>query len=382
MHTHSRRGFLAKTLGACWAGASLLEQSMLRAAQARAQSSPGLPTLFDIEKVADGVWAAVARAETLLNCNAAIFENSSDLLIVDTHSKPSAVISLVSQIRKEITSKPVRYVVNSHFHWDHSQGNPAYRRIAPHADLVASEVTRNLIAEHTGPRLKVALEQAAKSMQSYKDRLSKAASVAEKTQLQRVISDTESYIREMKNYTPELPNLTLQRDLILHDKAHNLHLAFRGRGHTAGDVVVYCPQKKVVATGDLHHGFAPYIADGYPLEWPRTLLAVAEFPFEHVIGGHGAVQHTRERLYQMATYIEELTEVVVRGKRTGKSVEQMQSDTVPASLKSLASGAYGEFFTAQIKKFRVDPNNDPSATVLEEAIKANIRDIYAALDRS
>jgi glyoxylase-like metal-dependent hydrolase (beta-lactamase superfamily II) len=140
---HSRRGFLKRTLGACWTGAALMEQAVFRANHARAQAVDGLPTLFDIEKVADGIYAAIARPETLLNCNAAIFENSADLLIVDTHSKPSAVTALVSQIRREITKKPVRYVVNSHFHWDHTQGTAAYRKIAPHADVVASEASRN-----------------------------------------------------------------------------------------------------------------------------------------------------------------------------------------------------------------------------------------------
>ena len=117
-----RRGFLRKTLGAYWTGAALLEQSIFRAAQARAQANPGLPKLFNIRKVADGVYAAIGQASALINSNAAIFEMSDGLLVVDTHSKPSAVFSLVSQIKKEVSTKPVKYIVNSHFHWDHTQG--------------------------------------------------------------------------------------------------------------------------------------------------------------------------------------------------------------------------------------------------------------------
>ena len=83
LHSHSRRGFLARTLGAAWSGASLLERAALTAAQARAQSKASLPTLFALEKVADGIYAAVANGRALINCNAAIFENANDLLIVD-----------------------------------------------------------------------------------------------------------------------------------------------------------------------------------------------------------------------------------------------------------------------------------------------------------
>lgn len=75
MHVHSRRGFLARTLGASWAAASLIEQSVLRAAQARAQArASSQPILFDLEKMAEGVYAALAKPQALLNCNAVIFE--------------------------------------------------------------------------------------------------------------------------------------------------------------------------------------------------------------------------------------------------------------------------------------------------------------------
>src|SRR5687767_2471904 len=142
MHSHSRRGFLRQTLGACWTGAALLEQSVFRATQARAQAPGAAGRLFGLQKVADGVYAAIARPEVLLNSNAAIFERSKDLLIVDTHSKPSAVPALLAQIRKEITNKPVRYIVNSHFHWDHTQGTPAYMKLSPRPDLLATGATR------------------------------------------------------------------------------------------------------------------------------------------------------------------------------------------------------------------------------------------------
>src|SRR5688572_32778226 len=99
MPTHSRRGFLRQTLGACWTGAALLEQSVFRATMARAHAPTASASLCDLHKVADGVYAAVAKAEILLNSNAAIVERSGDLLIVDTHSKPSAVPALLAKIR-------------------------------------------------------------------------------------------------------------------------------------------------------------------------------------------------------------------------------------------------------------------------------------------
>jgi cyclase len=377
MQTH-RRGFLRQTL---WTGACLLEQAVFRAAQARAQAASALPTVFDIEKVADGVYAALARPQALTNCNAAIFENAADILVVDTHSKPSAVASLVSQVRRDITKKPIRYVVNSHFHWDHTQGTPTYKRIAPHADVVASEATRRLLSENATARLNESVEQCRKSLDTYKQRLAAAKSPAEKTYYERMLQETREYISEMRNYTPELPNVTFDRDLILRDKAHDLHLAFLGRAHTAGDIVVWCPQKKVIASGDMLHGFGPFIADGYPLEWPRTLLHSAEFEFEHVIGGHGGVQHTRDRLYQMGNYIEEVTEAVVRGKRDNKSLSQLQQEVTPDKLKTVEDGGYGRFTAENQLKHRLNAPGTAVPQLIADMVKTNIEQIFTTLER-
>src|SRR5689334_22476111 len=81
--------------------------------------------LFDIKPVADGVYAAISKPAYKVNCNAVFSVLCDSDLVVDTHSKPSAARALIAQIKK-LTDKPVRYVVSTHFHWDHYQGNEAY----------------------------------------------------------------------------------------------------------------------------------------------------------------------------------------------------------------------------------------------------------------
>ncbi len=382
MHSHSRRGFLRQTLGACFTGATILEQAVLTASRARAQSATALPRLFDIEKVAEGVYLAAARAQVMLNCNAVVFENAADLMIVDTHSKPSAVASLVRQLRTELGPKPVRYVVASHFHWDHSQGTPSYRRIAPHADIVATTATRALMETETKPRLTASLEQLRQSIASSKENLAKAKTPEEKAYWDRMVRESNDYLSEMKSFTPELPNVTVGEELVIHDKAHELRLMFRGRGHTAGDVVVWCPQKRVVATGDLLHSFGPYMGDCFPVEWPRTLVGVAQLDFTRVAGGHGAVHEGKDRLFQMANYIEEVTEAVARGKRAGRPLAKLQAEITPATLKTLADGGYGRFASENELKYRVFA---PGTTVdqnIAAFVAANVGHAFERLDRA
>lgn len=381
MHVHSRRGFLARTLGAAWLGASVLEKASLRAAQARAQSKGEQPTLFDLERVADGVYGAIARGRAIINCNAVVFENVNDLLIVDAHAAPSAVFALVAQIRREITAKPVRYVVTTHLHGDHTQGLPAYKKLAPQADFIASTKTRELLVELGPGRLKAAVDGVPRSIESHQKRLAAAKTPEEKAYYEEMISQSRAFLEEMRDVPLELPTMTFDQQLVIRDKAHDLHLAFRGRGHTAGDIVVFCPQKKVIASGDLLHGFFPVIGDGYPRDWPATLRSMGEFEFEQVIGGHGGVQHSRDRLAQLRAYFEELIETVARAKQEGRTLEQLQQAITPASLKTLAQGGFGEYLVNEVKQHDFRLHLSTPAEVLVRGVRDNVASVYRNFDR-
>ena len=117
----SRRDFMRVLMGGALAGASAMELAFHRAAWARAATPAGEHDLFNFDKAAPGVYFAHARPQTMINCNAAIFVRSRDVVVVDAHSKPSAAAAIIGQIRRQITEKPVLYVINTHFHWDHTQ---------------------------------------------------------------------------------------------------------------------------------------------------------------------------------------------------------------------------------------------------------------------
>lgn len=352
------------------------------ATQARAQSKTDLPTLFDIEKVADGVYGAIARGRAIINSNAVIFENSNSVLIVDAHAAPSAVYALAAQIRREVTLKPVQYVVATHVHGDHTQGLSGYRKIAPDARIVSSAKTFDLLST-TGPsRLKSAAEGAQRSLDNCLQQLSGAKTAEEKAYWQEMISQVRAFIEETKNISMEPADITFDDHLVIHDKAHELRLAFRGRGHTAGDIVVFCPEKKVIASGDLLHSFFPVIGDGYPSDWPTTLRSIGELPFAKVIGGHGGVQQTPDRLNQLRAYLEELIEVVSRAKKEGMPLDRLQNTVTPASLKTLESAGYGEFLAGQVKKYDFRVHLNPPAEVVARNVRDNVTAVFRNLERS
>lgn|ERR1700730_145091 len=377
-HLHSRRDFFARAFGGILLGASVLEQAFLRAAWARAQSPGASTDLFAIEKVGDGVYAALARAQVMINCNAAIFVNSRDVVVVDAHSKPSAAAALIAQIKKEVTTKPVRYLVNSHFHWDHTQGNSAYIASGPKVDIIASDTTKQLMTQLSRNRMKESLDGIPQMLDGLQARLAKITSVADREFCQEQIRQLEAYRAEMKNYSLELPTITFAKSFVIKDLAGDLHIEFRGRAHTAGDIVVFSPQKRVVAAGDMISGFLPSMGDGYPKPWPATIDSVGRLAFDQIIAGHGPVHHDRARMVQLRNYIDELTGRVDEGKKAGKPLTELQKTLTVPSLKALHANGYVSYLQNNLEKFTVYLGQK---TALEDRLTGNIEAIYNNLDR-
>src|SRR5579859_6235104 len=148
--------------------------------------------LFDIKPIADGVYAAIAKPAYKVNCNAVIIFLGDSVLVVDTHSKPSAARALIEQIKK-LTPKPVKYVVNTHFHWDHYQGNQAHPSSCPAGiEIISSEATRQNIQRLGIPRIKNEIVSMPQEIAGLRRDLEKASTTEEKNTIQENIRQAEA----------------------------------------------------------------------------------------------------------------------------------------------------------------------------------------------
>jgi glyoxylase-like metal-dependent hydrolase (beta-lactamase superfamily II) len=376
----TRRDFLRTLMGTALAGASMMELAWHRAAWARSAAHGGDLSLFDLEKAADGVFFAHAKPQTVINCNAAVFVRSKDVVVVDAHSKPSAAASLIRQIRSEVTDKPVRYVINTHFHWDHMQGTQAYKQTGSQVDIIATDATKQNMSQYSMDRLKQSLDEMSKQIEALRDRAGKASSAAEKAFCEGEIGHIQAYQAEMKDFTLELPTITFDKTHLLQDAAFDLHLDWHGRSHTSGDVFVLCPQRRVIATGDASHCWVPNIGDGYPRQWPGTIDAVAKADFEHVLGGHGPMQHSRSVMMSQRNFIEELTQRVADAKTAGQPLDEMQKRITVESLKSLQSNGYGAFL--QTTQWEENTHFGSTPPPLQNDVSGCVGDVYRNLDRA
>jgi cyclase len=298
--------------------------------------------LFDLQKIADGVYAAIAKPRTPINCNAAVIVYDEGVLVVDTHSRPSSAKALIEQI-KTVTDKPVRYAVNTHFHWDHAQGNHAYPVAFPRqVAIVASEATRENLIQMGMKRVKDQIDAGPGQVAELKKRIAAAADAAARARLQDELKQQEEYLAEIRSLELKLPDLTFDKSLILHRPDRDILLLFLGRGHTSGDVVAYLPKQKVVATGDLLHGWMPFMGDSYPPEWVATLDALDKLDFEHIVGGHGPVK-PRSHLRFFRDYLADLIQAVKAARGRGETLDQAKAKVAAALKPKYDAGMDGRF---------------------------------------
>src|SRR4029434_1460414 len=140
MSTHwTRRQFLAH-MGAAAAAIQTFEHidpCCVFAADAKTTDKD----LFELKQVADGIYAAIAAPRYKVNSNAAVILTNDGVVVVDSHSKPSAAQALYKEIQG-VTKQPIRKVIHTHFHWDHWQGNQVYATASPNLEIITSERTK------------------------------------------------------------------------------------------------------------------------------------------------------------------------------------------------------------------------------------------------
>ena len=200
-------------------------------------------------------------------------------------------------------------LINTHFHWDHWQGNEVYAAATANLEIISSARTQeNLLTPGAGvggvPYIAPQLAALPTEIAQLKDEIRRASSPELKARLETNLH-TEAYFAELQQLTPALPTRTVASSVTLHEHGRELQLLLLGRAHTDGDLFIYLPQEKVIVTGDAVVDWMPFLGDGYPEEWIETLNALEQVDFTHMIPGHGDVL-TREHIAFLRSYLTDL----------------------------------------------------------------------------
>ena len=251
------------------------------------------------ERLSEHAYAYTAEGDP----NTGVIVGDDAVLVADTQATPVMAQDVIRRIR-EVTDKPIKYVVLTHYHAVRVLGASAYGA----SEIIASQDTYDLIVERGDADMK-----------------------SEIGRFPRLFRSVES--------VPGLtwPTLTFKGEMTLRLGKLEVKIMQLGRGHTKGDTVVWLPGEKTLLSGDLvEYGATPYAGDCYYDDWPKTLDAVAALEPSALVPGRGAAlktpQEVADGLAGTRAFVAELYESVKGAAKSGKDLGATYRDTY-AKLK-------------------------------------------------
>jgi glyoxylase-like metal-dependent hydrolase (beta-lactamase superfamily II) len=256
-----------------------------------------------VKKIVDGVWFRHGDLEKLGHCNNAIIEMKDYLIVVDANFPSGARAAM--EDAKRVSSKPVKYVFDTHHHGDHSYGNAIWTRQGA---------------------ITLAYVGVAQEMKRY-----------EPARWQSTMKQRKD-VAEVGSNTPEPPKQTFDKTpYTMNDGSRTVQFNFFGWAHTRGDGFVYLPKEKVLCTGDaVTNGPYNYTADGNIGNWPKVIEAAQKLDVQYVLPGHGP-NGGKEVLEGQRAFMIELRKAAADAVKQGKKLDDIvtkQGDKLTAtSLK-------------------------------------------------
>jgi glyoxylase-like metal-dependent hydrolase (beta-lactamase superfamily II) len=246
------------------------------------------------DKLSEHAYAYTAEGDP----NTGIVVGDDAIMVIDTQATPIMAQDVIRRIR-QVTDKPIKYVVLSHYHAVRVLGASAY---APE-HIIASQDTYDLIVERGEADMKSEIER-----------------------FPRLFRAVES--------VPGLtwPTLTFKGEMTLRLGKLEVKIMQLGRGHTKGDTVVWLPQEKILFSGDLvEYQATPYAGDAYFNDWPRTLDAIAALKPAKLVPGRGASLQTSDQVQDGLTatraFLSDLFASIKQGANAGKDMRAIYHET-------------------------------------------------------
>jgi cyclase len=280
------------------------------------------------QKVVEGVYlfTTTPYADVGLSGNSVAILSDEGVLVFDAGATPETAATVLAEIRK-LTDKPVRYLVNSHWHWDHWGGNATYLAAFPRLQIITHEKTRELMLTVEPRWNEKGLKQ---DLPQFLDGFEKqiAAAKAKNAPPERIKAAEERLAVDRNFLTQKLalhktyPNVTFSGSMTILIGGREIQL-LHAQAITTGDTYLYLPKEKVLVTGDILLSPYPFAIGGtYPAEWLRTLEKFAAVAPNLIIPGHGDAESNTDFLHGNIALFREVIGQVKANKAKGMTSEQ------------------------------------------------------------
>jgi cyclase len=289
-----------------------------------------------VERLADGVYAIIHDDATdqWPHGNTGVVVSDDGVLVVDATYLPSRARGDIALIRR-LTDRPVRYLVNTHWHMDHTHGNEAYRDAFPGVTIVTERRTREFSELNTrywsrystapdSPR-RQALRELEEELARGADSTGKAHTAEEKRRLETVIRQRNGELEELAKVRVVVADQVFDGATTLWLGGRRVELVDHGRANSPHDVTVYLPKERILFTGDiLVQSPVPYTGLSWPVPWIDVLADIEKLPVTTLVPGHGPVMHDHTYTRRMRELLEAVTSRVRKLAEQGRPVEWIQ----------------------------------------------------------
>lgn len=322
-------------------------------------SQPDTSADFVVEKVVDGVYAAIRRKPPglMFDANSVFIVNDADVIVVDTNITPSSAKATIAALKK-LTPKPVRTIINTHWHDDHTMGNATYREAFPGVEIIghtrsaeAAATTGAANRKGTLERGPILVKQLQLSLEQAKNFDGQALNDEERASYRGDIAAAQRYFAEAPGATVVPPTVTVTDRMTLKRGKRTIEILHLGAGHTPEDLVVHLPQDRLVITGDLLALPVPLIGStSRPLEFGATLQKLAALKPAILIPGHGPVvrtlDHVQLEIRMLASLVDQVKAAVSRGASIAevrKSVNLSEFETAFCGTSRLLRSVFQNY---------------------------------------
>jgi cyclase len=285
--------------------------------------------------IADGIVLFVTSpyGDVGLDGNSIAILSRDGVFVFDTNGTPAGGAAVLAEIRK-LTDRPIRYVVNSHWHWDHWYGTEVYQRAFPDLRVIAHEKTREMML---GPALafnKPGLDtQLPAYIQSLEKRVTAGRAVtpppADLPALERRLAEARFFLEQKRNVHHVAANVTFSDRLEIQMGERRIQVLHYDRAVTPGDAFVYLPDEKILITGDLLINPISFALSCYPTEWLRTLERIDALDATIIVPGHGEPLRDKQLLHATMDVFRELLRRGKDAKARGLDPDEARTAIMP-----------------------------------------------------
>jgi cyclase len=280
---------------------------------------------FQLQRLADGVYAAIASERGHAICNAGIIDTGDRTIIFDTFISPDPAKDLLKAAKRLTPQNAIR-VVNSHYHNDHIRGNQVF---PPDVDILSTATTLEGIIHKEPETIKWEKENIPKALVNTKSKLKREKDPKRRQALTLSSVYYEAILKSHPKLKTRLPNVTFEGSLVMHGSRRRIELLTHA-GHTDSDLVLYLPDEKIAFMSDLLFvNYHPYLPGCSPELFRKSLREVGKLGVHTLVPGHGPVGGPSD-LSLLDQYIQTLESIARNMVKMGKSPDKVRLQPVPS----------------------------------------------------